>query len=446
MPQQDPPPYHVRSVRKRLCADALYALLRRGFHRVEQQQRQGTPTALVDALMSAVAMFSLKDPSLLAFDARRNDENLKNLFGIQHVPCDTRMREVLDPVDPESLRPLFVDVFRQLQRGKALKRFVFHQGCYLLLLDGTGYFSSQKIHCDACLQKVNRKTGEVTYQHQMLGAVIAHPDHAEVIPLAPEPISKQDGNTKNDCERNAAKRLLRKIRREHPRLPLIVVEDGLASNAPHVRELIDCGMHFILGAKPGDHPFLFDQLLAAFEEERMTTLSWYDGDVFCEIAFVNGLSLNESNQDVLVNFLQYIEYNPEGHEQKLFTWILDLRVTRRNARWLVRGGRARWKVENETFNTLKNQGYQYEHNYGHGHQNLSVVLAMLMMLTFLVDQVQQICCPLFQAVWHKLRTKRAVWDNLRSHFRHFFFHSMKHLYEVMLSGAGKVPAPIFDSS
>ena len=168
--------------------------------------------------------------------------------------------------------------FRELQRGKALEALVFYEGCYLLLLDGTGYFSSEAIHCDACLQKTNKQTGEVTYQHQLLGAALAHPDHREVIPLAPEAIVQQDGSNKNDCERNAAKRLLRKIRQEHPRLGLIVVEDGLASNAPHIRELIDLHMHFLLGAKPGDHEFLFDQVIAAFEGDRITTMSWKVGD------------------------------------------------------------------------------------------------------------------------------------------------------------------------
>lgn len=441
-----PSPREIRSVRRTLSADALYALLRQGFQEIPDHRASDASISLVDVLMSAVAMFSLKDPSLLAFDGRRNDENLRNLFGIDQVPCDTRMREILDPVDPEQLRPVFADVFRQLQRGKVLERFVFHQGCYLLLLDGTGYFSSHEIHCDACLEKRNRKTGEVTYQHQMLGAAIAHPDHREVIPLAPEPILRQDGNNKNDCERNAAKRLLRKIRAEHPRLPLIVVEDSLASNAPHVRELLALHMHFLLGVKPGDHEFLFDRVLKAYEEDRVTTLSWYRGDILCELSFVNGLPLNESNQDLMVNFLRYAEYPADGDEQKLFTWITDLRISRGNAQWLMRGGRARWKIENETFNTLKNQGYQYEHNFGHGRQHLSVVFAMLMMLTFLVDQTQQICCPLFRAVWRKLGTKRAVWDHLRSHFRHFIFQSMKHLYEVILAGAGKVAAPAIDSS
>jgi hypothetical protein len=442
-----PPPAAERAprARKHLSADALHALLRLWFEKIPDHRGRKCPISLTDALMSAFGMFSLKDPSLLAFEERRNDENMRSLFGIARVPSDTHMREILDPVEPRQLRPAFNAVFRQLQRGKALESFVFHQGCYLLSLDGTGYFSSFAIHCDSCLEKVNKETGEVTYQHQMLGAVIMHPNHREVIPLAPEPIVKQDGIEKNDCERNAAKRLLRQIRQEHPHLKLIVVEDGLASNAPHIRELQALDMHFILGAKPGDHPFLLDEVLAAWEEDRVTTIRWTEGESSCEIAFINDVPLNESNQDLRVNWLFYAEYGPNGEERK-WTWVTDLQISRQNARRLVQGGRCRWKIENETFNTLKNHGYRFGHNYGHGKKNLSVVFAMLMMLAFLVDQAQQLCCPLFQAALKKMETKRALWDNLRSHFRHFVFRSMRHLYHVMLYDlAKKLPAPILNT-
>ena len=436
------PPAAVRKARKHLSADALYELVKGAFGELPDHRQRKPMIPLSDALLSAFALFSLKDPSLLAFDERRNDQNMKSLFGIGQIPSDTQMREILDPVDPDLLRPAFTSVFRQLQRGKALEPFAFHDDCYLLALDGTGYFSSSTIHCQSCLEKKNKKTGEVTYQHQLLGAAIVHPDHKEVIPLAPEPIQKQDGNNKNDCERNAAKRFLRKIRQEHPRLKLLVVEDALASNAPHIRDLIELKMHFLLGVKPGDHGFLFQKVSEAFEHERVTTITWKEGDVTCEIAYVKQLPLNESNQDLIVNFLQYAEYKADGHRRRYFTWVTDLPITRGNARQLVRGGRARWKIENETFNTLKNQGYQFEHNFGHGKQNLSVVFAMLMMLAFLVDQAQQLCCPLFRAVWKKLRTKRALWESLRAHFQLLTYESMEHLYQVMLHDLGKeIPAP-----
>jgi len=224
-------PREIPRARKRLAFDYLlrHVLRPRAKQFPDARQRDGDYT-VADAVLSALAMFSLKDPSLLAFQNRRNDQNMKTVYRIENVPSDTQMREILDPLQPDLFRPLFQDVFRELQRGKALEPFVFYQGSYLLSLDGTEYFSSEKVHCPCCLQR-KHKNGQVTYYHQLLGATMVHPAHRVVIPFAPEAIVQQDGHTKNDCERNASKRLLEKLRREHPQLNLTIVEDGLASNA-----------------------------------------------------------------------------------------------------------------------------------------------------------------------------------------------------------------------
>ena len=216
-------------------------------------------------------MFSLKDPSLLAFQSRARDGNLASIFGLKAIPSDTQEREVLDEVDTPHFRPLFTDCFRQAQRGKILEDYLFLEGCYLIALDGVEYFGSKTVHCDHCMTR-NHKNGEVSYYHQMLGAVIVHPDISCVIPLCPEPIQRQDGATKNDCERNAARRWLEQFRREHPHLPVIIAEDGLSSNGPHIQDLKDANCHFILGVKPGDHAYLFEQL--AERAEAGDVMTW----------------------------------------------------------------------------------------------------------------------------------------------------------------------------
>ena len=162
--------------RKHLSFDPLIRTIHERAQQLPDAQTRDGDYSIADAVMSAIAMFSLKDPSLLAFQGRHNDHNTKNLYRIENVPSDTWMRELLDPISPAALRPMFNDVFRQLQRGGALKPYVFHEDSYLLSIDGTQYFSSKKVHCDSCLQKKNKKTGEITYSHQMLGAVLVHPD------------------------------------------------------------------------------------------------------------------------------------------------------------------------------------------------------------------------------------------------------------------------------
>jgi hypothetical protein len=432
--------------RKHLSADALFHVVRSGFAAIPDPRRDHGDIALTDALMSAFAMFSLKAPSLLAFDKERAEGNLHTIYGIERVPCDTHMRELLDPVSPKWLRPVFKSVFRQLQRGKALEAMVFLDGHYLLALDGTGYFSSPTIHCASCLHKVHRN-GSVTYSHQMLGAAIIHPDVRAVIPLMPEAIVQHDGTDKNDCERNAAKRFVAKLRKDHPHLKFIVTEDSLSSNAPHIETLQAHDLHYLLGVKEGDHAFLFHQVQAAEHAGRVTYYARHDraAGVSHRFRFVNDMPLNASNVDVRVNFIEYWEMGKDKVQH--FSWGTDLRVSKRNVFHLMRGGRARWKIENETFNTLKNQGYNFEHNYGHGTQNLSVVFATVMMLAFLVDQTQQLCCAVFQAVWAKLGSKRLLWERMRALFYAYALTSMCQLFEALLHGFKKSsPLVAIDSS
>ena len=158
--------------------------------------------------------------------------------------------------------------------------------------------------------------------------------------------------------------------------------------------------------------------------------------------FVNDVPLNASHGDVLVNFIEYWESSADKVQH--FSWVTDLRVNKGTVYQLMRGGRARWRIENETFNTLKNQGDHFAHNYGHGYHHLSVVFATLMMLAFLVDQVQQLCCPLFQAVWAKLGSKRRLWERMRALVYDYALASMRHLFEALLYGLKK-SAPIFAS-
>lgn len=116
--------------RKHLSADALLAQVRRSFERIPDHRLSHPEIALPDALMAAFALYALKSPSLLAFDHQRTEGNLHTIYRIERVPCDTAMREILDPVAPAALRPVFRDIFRHLQRGKALEPLRFFEGHY----------------------------------------------------------------------------------------------------------------------------------------------------------------------------------------------------------------------------------------------------------------------------------------------------------------------------
>lgn len=392
--------------------------------------------------MSGLAMFSLKSESLLQFDKSCREEvvraNLATLYGIEKAPCDTTMREQLDEVDYRDLRRAFTNVFAKLQRGKVLEQMTYLDNSYLFALDGTGYFSSNHIHCDQCCAKQHRN-GTIEYYHQMLCGALVHPDCKEVIPFAPEPILKQDGNNKNDCERNAAKRLLTDLKREHPHLKLTIIEDGLSSNAPHIELIKSLGYHFILGAKPGDHEFMMDWVNA---DKNMRHIDIRDAKgVVHRFRYMNNVPLNDSNFNLRVNYLEYWEIS-SFDEVKHFSWVTDFTITLENLMSLMRGGRARWSIENETFNTLKNQGYHFEHNFGHGRKYLSSVFAHLMLLAFLLDQIQQKCCTLVQQAQKKMGSKLRFWERMRAFFFDYLIPSWESLYLGMINGLIPTVLPI----
>jgi hypothetical protein len=390
---------------------------------------------LPDFLMSALAIFSLKFPSLLKFEEAMREKcgfsNLGSLFGVSRVPSDTQMRAVLDEVQPENLRSMFTGLFARAQRAKILEEFEFLDHHYLVSVDGTNYFSSNEVHCESCLttKKKNEDGVEQTlYSHKMLAGAVVHPNKNTVIPLCPEPIQRQKGQAQSDSEQAAMSRFVQAFRKDHPKLKVIILSDALHSNAPQINEFKAYNLSFILSVKPGSHIKLFESL------EKFDILKTFDAFFVeeeignkikkkrtHEFRFKNRVLLNHADLNLSVNFLEYWETTQwvdqwgELQQTKLhFSWVTDIEITRSTIMQIMRGGRARWKIENETFNTLKNQGYEFEHNFGHGLKHLSTVFAFMMMLAFLVDQLQELGCKQFQeALKAELNKRSRLWEAAR---------------------------------
>lgn len=416
--------------RKRLSAPGLLDAVRTRFSRIYDPLSGKTNYPIADCMMSALAMFSLKYPSLLQFeDSHKNDPiirgNLKSLYGVENVASDTYMRERLDEVDPSTLQRAFKACFSAVQRGKQLPPFQFLGDHYLVSSDGTGFFHSENVHCENCCVK-NHRDGRTSYYHQMMCAVMVHPSQSTVIPLTLEPILKQDGATKNDCEQNSSKRLLQTLKTMHPKLKMVIVEDALHSNAPHIETLESLGYKYIIGVKPGGNAWLFDWVNATDCQSLTTSQNGHE----YSLKWCNSAPLNESNSDTRVNFFECSEVSQKGKKQR-FTWVTNFEITKDNIYELMCGARARWKIENETFNTLKTQGYNFEHNYGHGYKNLSSVLGGLMMLAFLIDQIQQLCCPLFQSALKKCKKRIRLWEKIRNWFLTFTIDSWEAFFTAI---------------
>ena len=375
-------------------------------------------------------MMFLQDPSLLEFQRTlqdaTNNNNLKNVFSVNSIPKDSQMRTILDthPYDP--LLEVFPDFFRELQRGKHLEQYRVLSDYHLITLDGSDYFGSEKIHCDNCLTKKTRGE-EVRYYHQILQPALVCPGRRIVIPLAPEFIRNTDGADKQDCETNAGKRIIVKIRKAHRQLKMIIVADSLYSKQPFIEELKDQRFSFILVAKPNDHKVMMEHLHGLKELRGLSQLTFKDERGRQHLyEWENDVILNGNKDSIKVNFFEY-SIIVNGKVTFHYSWVTDIPIDRTNIVQLVKAGRARWKIENEGFNTLKNQGYHLEHNFGHGKQYLSEAFFVLNLIAFFMHQIFQLTDRLYQNCRAKFSARIEYWNQIRCTLRVILFDSWEHL-------------------
>jgi hypothetical protein len=396
---------------------------------------------LHDVVMSGQAMMYFQDKSLLFFQKSLQEDqkinNLETLFKVVSIPKDAQMRNVLDDVQPKEFRPIFNDFFYRLQRGKHLEQYQLFDQSYLVVTDGSEFFSSKQIECSCCLKKEHKK-GETTYHHQILQGAMVHPNLRQVIPFMPEQICNSDGQEKQDCEFNAGKRFIKDLRQEHPQLKITIGGDGLSSKQPYIELLRENRMNYVLVAKPDDHIKMMEAIDLCALAGEMNSLSIIDDkDRRHFYQWVNDIPLNGKDDTVRVNYFSYEMLVPddEGNEKINYknSWVTDFVVDKKNVVELVKIGRARWKIENECFNTLKNQGYFIDHNYGHGAKNLSFNFLILTELAFFMHQIAELTDSLFKECRAKLGSKHALWEFVRSSIKIFVFESWEFLFSFILN-------------
>jgi len=404
--------------KKHLSFNALRKMLSRRFLEISDFRQEGKVEHVVhDVLMSGFAMMFYQDRSLLQFQQRLEEaihkNNLQTLFQVESIPKDSQMREVIDEVESRELEPLFEDFFRPLQRGKHLEGYRVLRDYHVISIDGSGYFSSDKIHCSGCLKKESKK-GEKRYEHKIVQAALMCPGKRQVFPLAPEEVKNTDGWNKQDCEIKAGKRLVRKIRRSHVKLKIILVGDSLYSKQPFMEELAEEGMRYVLVVKEDDHKLLMEWVNEQRQLKEVSRLEVKDKKGRLHIyEWINEVPLNGNKKTLWVNYVEY--WLVDGGKVTYHnSWVTDFTVGEGNVGELVRIGRCRWKIENETFNTLKNQGYHIEHNFGHGEKHLSINFFLLNLLAFFMHQIFELTDPLYQECRRAFGSRRNLWDHLRS--------------------------------
>ena len=430
------------TIKKHLSFDSLRKAFSGHLLNVPDSRQQASCThSLHDAVMSGFACMYFQDPTLSQFQRRMNDRekrnNLSTLFDVKTIPKDTQLREIIDNVNSDAFRPVFKDYFEKLRRSKYLEPYQILPNLYLCAIDGVYHHSSDNVHCDRCLTK-KHKNGSVTYSHGVLQGAFVHPERKEVIPAMPEPIANSDGTQKQDCETNAAKRFIQKLKADHPRLGVIIVGDGLFSKGPMVNHVLAEKMHFLFVAKPNDHKHMM-AWIAAHDSLSQVVSADLKGRRHT-YTYLNNVPLSAKEDAPRVNYIHYELTNEAGKVTYRNSWVTDIAVNDSTVMPLAKGGRCRWKIENECFNTLKNQGYSLAHNFGHGKQNLSHNMYLLTLLAFFFHQIFELSDPAYQVCRRTYVSKTHLWETFRVLIRYFIFESWNDLMLKLMEGLGGLPS------
>ena len=401
------------------------------------RRQNSTVHSFHDVVMSGLACMYFQEPSLLQFQKEMEEtfhqNNLRTLFGVQTIPSSNAMKDTLDNLDNKHFRPLSKKIVQQLQRDKQLKQFNLFPGWTVCSIDATQYHSSTSIHCDHCLTR-KHNDGPTIYYHSALQAALMHPEIKQVIPVMAEPIQNSDGSRKQDCEINAAKRLIPALRQQFPKMGLIITGDDLFSRQPMIENVLSYKFHFFFVAKPSSHKFMMNWLdmhtLHEIQEVdtkgRLIIYQW-----------LNNVPLHGGGDSVKVNFFSKkmvtLDHNGEQKYCRTSSWVTDIEITKENVVLCVEGAKSRWKVENECFNTLKNQGYHLTHNYGHGEKHLSLNFYQLTLLAFMLHQIAELCDNVFKACRKKAGSKRSLWEKFRTFILIGIFDSQEQLFDYYLN-------------
>ena len=344
-----------------------------------------------DIVLSAFSMFCMQSNSFLSFQRRMESKegrnNASSLFGVDKIPSDNHIRDILDNINPNHIEPLFEELLNTLKKRVILEKYKYLDS-YLVLLDGTGYHSSKIISCEKCLTREYTK-GTITYHHQAITPIIASPNSKHIIPLMPELIENSDGTDKQDCEINTSKRWLK--RDISLGLPIILLGDDLYSREPFCKDTLECGKSFIFVAKEESHKVMYEHIkfieglneLDSHEEKQGRA----NKQELWKYKFVNEVPINGNKDALKVNWVSIEVYNKSNKKTYYNAFITNIEITQENVAQIAKAGRARWKIENENNNTLKTKGYHLEHNFGHGKKYLSGFLFTLNILAFLLHTV-----------------------------------------------------------
>jgi hypothetical protein len=405
--------------------------------------RKGTNSrySMRDITLSAFSVFFTQSPSFLSYQRSMQQQkgcnNGRTIFGIDKIPTDVQVRNVLDGVSYRCLEPAFMGAMRLLQQSKHLDSYRVLENQLLVCMDGTEFFTSNALSCPLCSSRT-RPDGTVNHYHSALTPAIVQPGNSRVIPLPPEIISPQDGHEKQDCENAAAKRWIERWGSLCKTLAVTILGDDLYGKLPLCRMMQEAGLNFILVCKPSSHPWLADWIRlcdAKKDLHEKRTVVWNGKRHLTHITrWINGVPLTSDADTLQLNWTELLILDEKGEVVYHNSWVTTHLLSDTNVEAIIKGGRCRWKIENENNNTLKTKGYHLEHNFGHGQKELSNFLVTLNLVAFLFHTVLELSDARYRLLRQTLVRRDTFFNDIRALTRYICFDSWQAMLQFMLRG------------
>jgi hypothetical protein len=427
----------------KITADYLLGLVREAAEKFpDMRTGKNVQYTVAEAAMSACAVFYMQSPSFLSaqklLQKKQGKNNARSLFGIKEFLSDNQIRNLLDPVSPDHLKGVFTELIEVAKEMGLLDKLRTESGEILVAIDGTWYQSSTQIHCDKCLYKKDAK-GKKLYYHNMVTPVIVSPGKTHVLPLVPEYIEPQDGKEKQDCENTAAKRWLRSSCLKKQLGEVVILGDDLYCHHDMIQKIQETGYSYVLVCKPGSHVSMYDWISKCEENVDIQTVSErvWNGKYKEERVYrwVLSAPIRDTQDAIKVNWCEVTITNTRtGKQTYRNSFVTDKQVTSETVASIVEKGRTRWKVENESNNTLKTKGYNLEHNYGHGTLYLSSLLASFTLIALCIHTLLDMGYELYQQVREELPSRTIFFQHLRTVTTYVCFSSWDRLLLFMRGG------------
>lgn len=294
-------------------------------------------------------------------------ETLKILSGheqLNEMPHADTLNYYLMKLSPEALDGLRRKMINRVIRMKTFYKAKLLDQYWRVILDGTGLFCFKEKHCENCLvtKIVNDEGKEVKrYYHKVLEAKLILGDKL-VISMGTEFIENEhEGVSKQDCETKAAKRLLVRIKKEFPRLPICIQGDALYETEPMMKICRENGWKYLIVHKNGTQRML-EETSQYIKNTGGETEVEQIGKEAGKGSYINHVEETAGKEET-ANIFRYSYETTEKDEVKkiTFSWVTNIELSKRNLEKMIEAGRGRWKIENEGFNSQKNGIYDIEH-------------------------------------------------------------------------------------